>query len=309
MYLFLLSYSLFDILLTSSTIIISRLFLKDTKSGMLIYFFTNCINLLLALFRTDKVVYLNRYILLITCGFTTSTIFYFLSIYMKMSSVSFNNYYSCKIIIVSVLSISLMRTKYHKMQWIGKSLISLGIMTQFYYDKQTTFSWSIFTALSSGFFNALSTVLFEHKVRDNLSSMWEYLFTVNFCYIPFNLISAIVERSYYKSTNALLVSYFYILIFFNVLSTQASVYLSMNVDSFERTIISVVCNIISSLVSDIIMKIEVKTESLIGFGLVFIGTLLYVGFKEKTNGSNNKLKDQAPNQATNQAINQASNQA
>ncbi|KAK6090583.1 hypothetical protein P3W45_000306 [Vairimorpha bombi] len=271
-----------DVFLNTAIITLARIFFKDTKAGMSIYLFANLLNLMISYFKTDEVVFFEPNILIITTGFTLSTVLYFTSMYMNMSSTSFNNYYSLKILTVSVFSIILLRTKYRNLQWLGKFLIACGIITQFISDKNLDFSYAIFTAMLSGIFNAFSTVMFEYKIKDRLTSIWRYLFTFNFCYVPFNLLCAILEYRQYQNENAFLMVPFYILVFLNVFALQMSVYLSMKVDSFERTIISVVCNMISSILSDILLEFKFDLFSIISFVLVFSGTMIYICFKVGT---------------------------
>ena len=279
MYGFLIFYCIIDTFINTTILVIARTYFKNIKVGMLIYFFANICNLLIAYFKINKLVYYNRDVLIITGGFNLASVFYFLSIYMNISSITFNNYYSLKILIVSIFSMYLMSTKYNKWQWLGKALISLGIFIQFENDKTQKFSWAIVTAAFSGLFNAFSTVHFEHRVKNSISSIWNYLFTYNLCYIPFNLCFAVVENSTYNNKTALLTLPFYILVLLNILSSQMSIYLSMQVDSFERSIISMICNISSSCISDIWLDFKIDYLSLYSLFFVSSGTLLYMCFK------------------------------
>lgn len=285
MVLFLTTYFIFSTFIDTLLICLSRILYKSTKAGMSIYLFSNICNLIISYFLTPKRRYFNKYILLITGGFNLSTIFYFISIYMNLSSVKFNNYYSIKILLVSVLSIILLKIRYKPIQYLGKLFIILGILLQFNTDKDLSVNYAVLTAVLAGFFNAFSTVLFEFKVKDTFLSMYEYLFTFNILYLPFNLAFAGIECYIYKSYIIFSKYIFYILVILNIISLQMSVFLSIKVDSFERTIISILCNMMASMFSDIYLDFKFDIKTFISFIFVTAGTILYVTYK-KTNDEN-----------------------
>lgn len=289
MFLFLFMYSIFCISLDTILICLSRTLFKNTKAGMSIYLFSNISNLIIAYFLTPKKKYFNKYILLITGGFNFSTICYFLSIYMNMSSVKFNNYYSIKILLVSILSMIFLKAKYGPLQYLGKILIGLGILLQFNSDKDLYFNFSILTAILSGTFNALSTVLFEYKVKDTLISMYEYIFTFNVLYLPFNIIFASIECYFYESYKIFFKWFFYILIILNVISLQLSVFLSLKVDSFERTIISVLCNMMAGMFSDVFLDLKFDIKTFLSLIFITVGTILYITYKKINNENKDKI--------------------
>ncbi|KAF9764677.1 hypothetical protein NGRA_0367 [Nosema granulosis] len=264
-------------LCVSTTIIsLSRLFIKDYKAVMMVYLFSNIVNLGISSFTVKKKVYYDPHVSSICLCFTLSSILYFLSFYMEIPSVTFSNYYSLRVVIVSFISSYFLNKRYTPMQLTGKILIIFGVAVQLVNDKSQKVQPYILSSIGSGFFNAMAAVLFEAKVKNQIKNVFSYIFTYNLSYLPFNIITAFMEYNKYKYNFLFTHWIFYMLVTLNVVSAYMSLYLSMSCDSFERTIISNVVSLLSALFSDMIIFRKFDLLPFLGFSFIFIGIYLYV---------------------------------
>lgn len=270
-----------ELIFTTTLICLSRTYIKDCKAGMMIYFFTNFLNILISSSKAKTRTYFNLPILTISFCYTASSLLQMISFYMNISSVTFSNYYSLRVVIVSLISSFVLNKKYTIMQRSGKVLVILGVIIQFFADKSNSLKPYILFSIGSGAFNAVAAVIFEAKIKNRISDVFSYIFTYSFSYIPFNVIASIFEYNKYRYDFLFKHWIFYVLIVLHVISTYMSLFLSMSCDSFERTIISNVVGLLASLFSDLILLGKCDIFPLIGFTFVFVGIYLYINNKRE----------------------------
>ncbi|TBU05577.1 putative nucleotide-sugar transporter [Hamiltosporidium magnivora] len=218
---------------------------------------------------------------------TVPTVFYFLQNLLlwnfaaRIDPLYFATCYQSRIISLCIISIVLLNKRFKMHQYFGQFLIFVGIiLPEIFKENKIEKNNELIPCLGiilSGFLTSLSSVYFEHRIRNTITYFWDYSFQYSIYAVTLSFIASIIEFSVNEIDiwKFVLNVNFWLIIVTNSIGSMIISYLATVICPLTRTFFMILASAASTIVITFLLDSKLDIKNLFSFGIVYLGTSIY----------------------------------